>query len=335
MRPRREWIGFWAPAVLLAAPQLIGLATHARGPGVVRLFFGWLGHDDPFFPLYLLRNFGFPLLLAIPAWWVAPREWRKFYLAFLLLFIFTFVIVFSPDLLDNGKPIYYWHALNSVLVAAWLTKLATEHKQRLLAAVLAFLSVATALIVFRTETIASRRAFTDEELAVASFVRDHTGPQALFLTAPSLKSPVLSLAGRPVLRSATAWLWSHGYEFREREKRRAPNLCGHRGRCGITALLPRRLYLSRRCRTLRREGERDIFRGKLSRRFITALQSQFTMLANFAIKLHRRRVPPRANLLHAWNEILFHCSLNSRAPASLFIDFAKPVMVACLAGRSL
>ena len=217
MRPRREWLAFWAPAVLLAAPQLIALAPHARGTAMVRLFFGWLGHDDPFFPLYLLRNFGLPLLLAIPAWWAAPREWRKFYLAFLVVFVFSFVIVFSPNLFDNGKPIYYWHALNSVLVAAWLIKLATEHKQRLLAAFLAFLSIATALIVFRSETIASTRVFTDEELAAAAFVRDHTEPHALFLTAPSLKSPVLSLSGRPVLRSATAWLWSHGYEFRERE----------------------------------------------------------------------------------------------------------------------
>ncbi len=217
LRPRREWIGFWAPAVLLAAPQVIGLATHARGPGMIRPFFGWLGHDDPFFPMYLLRNFGLPLLLAIPAWWVAPREWRKFYLAFLILLIFTFAIAFSPNLLDNGKPIYYWHAFNSVLVAMWLIKLATEYKQRLLAVFLAFLSIATALIVFRTETIVSARMFTDEELAVAAFVRDHTEPHALFLTAPSLKSPVLSLGGRPVLRSATAWLWSHGYEFRERE----------------------------------------------------------------------------------------------------------------------
>lgn len=217
MRPRREWIGFWAPAVLLAAPQLFPLATHARDTGVVRLFFGWLGHDDPFFPIYLVRNFGLPLLLAIPAWWTAPREWRKFYLAFLILFIFTLAIVFSPNLLDNGKPIYYWHALNSVLVGAWLIKLATKHKQRLLAICLAFLSIATALIVFRAETISSTRAFTDEELTAAAFVRDHTPPHALFLTAPSLKSPVLSLSGRRVLRSATAWLWSHGYEFRERE----------------------------------------------------------------------------------------------------------------------
>lgn len=217
LRPRRAWIGFWVPAVLLASPPLVPLAVHARGSGVVRVFFGWLGHDDSFFPLYLLRNFGLPLLLAIPAFWVAPREWRKFYLAFLLLFIFTFVIVFSPNIFDNGKTFYYWHAMNSVLVAAWLIKLATQHKQRVLAVVLAFLSIATALIVFRHQTIASTRDFSDEELAAAAFVREQTEPHALFLTAPALSSPVLSLGGRRVVRGATAWLWSHGYEFRERE----------------------------------------------------------------------------------------------------------------------
>ena len=217
LKPRREWLAFWTPALLLAAPQLLTLAGHAKGSGIVRIFFGWLGHDDFFFPLYLLRNFGLPLLLAIPAWWAAPRAWRRFYLAFLFLFGFSLVVVFSPNLYDNGKIIYYWHAVNSVLVATWLIKLATEYKQRLLVALLALLSIATALIVFHSETIASQRSFTDEELAAAAFVREHTAPHALVLTAPALKSPVLCLTGRPVLRGATAWLWSHGYEFRERE----------------------------------------------------------------------------------------------------------------------
>ena len=226
-KPSRAWLAFWAPALLLAAPQLLTLAGHARGSGIVRIFFGWLGHDDSFFPLYLLRNFGLPLLLAIPAWWAAPRAWRRFYLAFLLLLGFGFTVVFSPNLYDNGKIIYYWHAVNSVLVATWLIKLATEHKQRALVVLLALLSIATALIVFHSETIASKRSFTDEELAAAAFVREHTAPQALVLSAPALNSPILCLTGRPVLRGATAWLWSHGYEFPRARKRRAQNLCGH------------------------------------------------------------------------------------------------------------
>ncbi len=217
LRPRREWLAFWTPAVLLATPQLMALSTHASGSGIVHFFFGWLGHDQGFFPLYLLRNLGLPLLLAIPAWWTAPRVWRKFYLAFLLPLALTFVVVISPSLYDNGKLIYYWHALNSILVAMWLVNLAVIHKQRVLALLLAILSVATALIVFRSETINAARVFTDEQLDAAAFARDHTAPHSLFLTAPSLRQPVLSFAGRSVLSSATAWLWSHGYEFRERD----------------------------------------------------------------------------------------------------------------------
>ena len=217
LRPRREWLAFWTPAVVIAAPQLLALSARASGNGIVHLFFGWLGHDQGFFPLYLLRNLGLPLLLAIPAWWTAPRVWRKFYLAFLLPLAVTFVVVISPNLYDNGKLIYYWHALNSILVAMWLINLAMVHRQRVLASLLAILCVATALIVFRSETVISARIFADEELSAAAFVRDHTAPHSLFLTAPTLRQPVLSFAGRPVVSSATAWLWSHGYEFRERE----------------------------------------------------------------------------------------------------------------------
>src|SRR5215813_1622694 len=206
MRPKRAWLLFWAPAILLALPQLFALGWHARDSGIVRLFFGWLGHDARFFPLYLLRNFGLPLILAIPAWWAAPKEWRKFYLAFLFLFIFSFVVVFSPNLFDNGKLTYYWHAVNSVLVARWLVKIANAHWKRALVVLVAFLSIATALLVFHTETVDVTRVFTDEEMSAVDFVRSQTAPHAMFLTAPALKSPVLSLAGRPVVRGATAWL---------------------------------------------------------------------------------------------------------------------------------
>ena len=217
LKPRWTWLCFWTAALLVSAPQLLTLALHAQGSGIVRPFFGWLGHDDRFFPLYLVRNFGLPLVLAIPAWWTAPREWRKFYLAFLILFIFPFVIVFSPNLYDNGKLIYFWHALNSVMVAGWLVRPLKVSWWRPVFMLLTFCSIATALLVFHSEVVTSKRLFSDEEIAAAKFIRNQTSPRALFLTAPALQSPALSLAGRPVVRGATAWIWSHGYEFRERE----------------------------------------------------------------------------------------------------------------------
>jgi hypothetical protein len=221
LRPRREWLAFWTPAVLLAAPQLLALAPHAAGGGVPRLQPGWMGQGEPHLALYLLRNFGLPLVLAVPAWFAAPREWRTFYLAFVLLLAFALVVVVSPNLFDNGKFTYYWHAVNSALVAAWLVKLAGARRRRPLAAsfaaLLALACVASGLAAAHSEARARARLFTDEELEAAAFAREHTPPRALFLTAPAVTQPVLCLAGRAVVRGPTSWLWSHGYEFRARE----------------------------------------------------------------------------------------------------------------------
>jgi hypothetical protein len=221
MRPRLAWLAFWMPAVLLAAPHLLGLASRAAGGGVVRLQPGWMGSDAPSFVVYMLRNFGVPLVLALPAWLAAPRAWKTFYLAFALLLVFALTVVVSPNVFDNGKLTYYWHALNSVLVARWLVSLARARRLKFLTAplavLLALLSVLTGVAALQAESRASARLFTGADLEVARFIREQTTPHALFLTAPDFNQPALSLAGRPVLRGPTAWLWAHGYEFRARE----------------------------------------------------------------------------------------------------------------------
>ncbi|HEV2862731.1 MAG TPA: hypothetical protein VGX48_17075 [Pyrinomonadaceae bacterium] len=217
LRPRRAWLAFWAPALLLAAPQLFGLASHVSGGGFVRLLPGWMGHDAPSFTVYLLRNFGLPLVLAVPAWLAAPRAWRGFYLPFVLLFAFALVVMFSPNTFDNAKVIYYWHAVNSAFVGSLIFRLAAEYRQRLLASLLALVCVASGLTALQNEGLKRELLFSDEELAAADFAREHTPPRSLFLAAPSLNHPVLSLAGRRVVRGPTFWPWSHGYEFRSRE----------------------------------------------------------------------------------------------------------------------
>src|SRR5215212_7354642 len=75
LRPRRAWLWFWVPALVLASPHLFELARHASGGQIVRLQPGWMGSDAPSFAVYLLRNFGVPLVLAVPAWVAAPRVW--------------------------------------------------------------------------------------------------------------------------------------------------------------------------------------------------------------------------------------------------------------------
>lgn len=221
LRPRRAWLWFWAPAVLLASPHLFELARHAAGGQIVRLQVGWMGSDAPSFTVYMLRNFGVPLLLAVPVWVAAPRVWKSFYVASLLLLVFALMVVVSPNVFDNGKLTYYWHAVNSALVARWLVSLARARSLRLLAAplalLLALLCVATGGAALRAESRANALLFSESDLEAARFVRERTAAHALFLTAPAFNQPVLALAGRTVVRGPTDWLWGHGYEFCARE----------------------------------------------------------------------------------------------------------------------
>ena len=111
-----------------------------------------------------------------------------------------------------------WHAVNSVLVGSLLAGLARGHARRLLALVVVLASTASGVAALKHESLQRELVFDSEEVAAAEFVRSHTEPRALFLTAPVIEQPVLCLAGRATLRGPTFWLWSHGYEFRDRER---------------------------------------------------------------------------------------------------------------------
>lgn len=218
LRPKVSWLAFWIPALLLAAPQLLGAATHAAGGGFVHLQLGWMMPEGTNVVVYLVQNFGLPILLAIPAWLFAPREWRAFYLAFLALFVFALVVMVSPNVFDNGKLMQPWHAFNSVLVGWLIARLARGYPRRLLALALVLTSIASGAAALKHESQQRSLVFDSEEVAAADYVRRHTEPRALFLTAPVIEQPVLCLAGRATLRGPTFWLWSHGYEFRDRER---------------------------------------------------------------------------------------------------------------------
>lgn len=217
VRPRRVWFAFWLPALLLALPQLARLAGHVAASGFAHLQIGWRGHNEPSWLLFWLRNIGLPTLLIVPAWFYAPRPLRLFYLAFLALLAFSLLLIFSPNDYDNLKLMYYWYAATCVLVAGWLVGLASRKRFRLPVALAVLISIASGVLAVGYELQSKSLMFSRDEVVAADFIRGHTAPRSLFLTAPSLHQPILSLAGRAIVRGATAWLWSHGYQFAERE----------------------------------------------------------------------------------------------------------------------
>ncbi|HWN10814.1 MAG TPA: hypothetical protein VNO50_16360 [Pyrinomonadaceae bacterium] len=221
LQPRRQWLAYWLPAVLLALPHLLTLVGHVSANSFMRFQPGWRAHTESVWIWYLLKNIGAPLLLIIPAWWAAPPLWRRFYLAFLFLLSFSLLIAVSPNDFDNIKLMYLWYAPTSVLIGAWLVRLASVDRwklpARVLATALTIVCIASGLLALQHERVSHHLIFSHEEMAAAASARETTQPRALFLTAPTLFQPILSLAGQPVLRANTDWLWSHGYEFGQRE----------------------------------------------------------------------------------------------------------------------
>ena len=217
LRPRRVWIAFWVPALALALPRFLELGGQLATAGFVRFQPGWRGQGEPSWLLFWLRNLGLPTLLIIPAWLTASRSLRRFYISFVFLLVLTLLFVFSPNDYDNLKLMAYWYAGTCVVIAAWLGRIARTRVGLACSVALVMVSVLSGVLAIAYEWRASKRIFDRDQIAAAEFVKRETAPHSLFLTAPSLHQPILSLAGRAVVRGPTAWLWSHGYPFAERE----------------------------------------------------------------------------------------------------------------------
>ena len=217
LRPRRVWLVFWLPAIVLAAPRFIELSGHLASAGFFRFQPGWRGQDESSWMIFWFRNVGLPGLLIIPAWLSSSRSLRLFYVPFLVLLALALLVVFSPNDYDNLKLMTYWQAASAVLIASWLSRIAERPLGRICSIAIIALSVCSGALAILAESHSSKVMFGRDEVAVADFVKANTKPHSLFLTAPSLHQPILSLAGRAVVRGPTAWLWSHGYPFAERE----------------------------------------------------------------------------------------------------------------------
>src|SRR5207249_3771540 len=215
---RREWLAFFVPALILGLPQLAWMWPPAGNHLRWQLF--WLadtdGHSDG--PLWFwLKNTSLfiPLLLAAFVWRGTLPAGLALRLAPLWLwFLVPNLMVFQPWDWDNTKFFVFWWLFGSVAVGAVLARLALRGVDGVvLAGALAIvLCLSGALDVGRALDLqVSSFEFTDAGgLKVASWVRENTGPDAVFLTASDHNQPVTALAGRRVVCGYTGWLYTYG-----------------------------------------------------------------------------------------------------------------------------
>lgn len=211
LRPRRAWLAFWVPAILLALPQMLNLGGHVSSGGFLRFHPGWMSYTYSNFFLFMVRNFGLPLLLVFPAFLASSKYLRTFYLPFVALMLFSFLFIISPDEIANTKLMYYWYGANAVILSAWLATLARQPKLRGLVVIVILCSIASGVLSVVKVSNMVWRIFSPAEIEVGNFARDKLPPKALFLSGQNHNQPVLCLAGKPIVLGYDFWVLGHGY----------------------------------------------------------------------------------------------------------------------------
>jgi len=215
---RIEWVGFFLPALLLAAPALAFLWP-SSGPGV-RLDLGWLAtngsnHDN--WAWFWLKNTGLFIPLLLVAQFLRgllPTDFQRHFAPMWLWFLIPNLVLFHPWDWDNQKFFIFWALLGALLIGALLARLFQGGTlPALLAAGLLFLLVLPGTLdaARDTDMLEASLSFADPNgVEAAAWARSETDPKAIFLAAPDHNEPIPSLAGRRVVIGYPGWVWSYG-----------------------------------------------------------------------------------------------------------------------------
>jgi hypothetical protein len=221
---RREWLVFFAPALVIGVPLVLWMLPPAnnslcgQGPslGGYCIEMGWLTGGD-FWPWFWIKNTSvfIPLLIAAhfaQRWF--PTLFGKWFAPMWLWFLVPNVIVLQPWDWDNTKFFIFWALLGSVMVGGLLAGLFKRGPAAavLASALLVLLGLSGALDLARAldPTVSSYQFVDAKGLQVADWVRLNTSPDAVFAVAGQHNNPIPTLSGRRVLVGYAGWLYTYG-----------------------------------------------------------------------------------------------------------------------------
>jgi hypothetical protein len=214
---RRQWLGYFLPALGLGLPALAWLWPPGATP--IRLQLGWMagmdGHHDAV-AWFWFANLGIfiPLLLVAQLWKRVPLgEFRWRYAPLWLWFLVPNLAILTQWEWDNTKFFIFWALFGALLVAALIVFVAQHGAGGLaLAGLLALVLGLSGLLDLTRAVDLSQNAyqFVDSRgLQVAAWARSHTPPHAIFLTSTDHNEPVAALGGRRVVLGYPGWLWTY------------------------------------------------------------------------------------------------------------------------------
>jgi len=213
-----RWLYYVIPAGVIALPFVLWLFPGGSN-NFFKIDFGWM-HGDEFILWFWIKNLGLYILAFIAGYIISGKETRKFYWPFFGLFIITNIFIFQPNYYDNMKIMLWWFLLGAILTGTFFSYLKNKfgRKGYALIGVCFVLLTATGFLSVYRETYVSWKMFSNEDMALANFVKNKTSQDAIFLTSDKHNNPITCLAGRSIIMGYRGWLWTHGINYIEREQ---------------------------------------------------------------------------------------------------------------------
>jgi hypothetical protein len=182
---------------------------------------------------WALNAGGLFILLAL-GFLKAKKETRIFYLPFFLLFVLANLVKFQPWYFDNYKLLLHWLALTSALAPlalCWIRDFKAPARTYVTVGLAALLVASTGFGVFTHGSMVEQtyEMWSGEEIAMATWVRANTAPDAVFLTGTAHNHPIPALTGRPRVMGYEGWLWSHGIPWTSIEGRKSDEIAMYEG----------------------------------------------------------------------------------------------------------
>ncbi len=179
--------------------------------------------------VFWVKNWGIFLPLSLLGSTLAYRGKKKdlfyFSLFFWILFFLANLVQFQPQLWDNTK-LFAWVYVGLATSCAYAIQTvyrALHH--RLFAKSITVILLFTLCISGGLDIVHNldwqKKTFqmlSKDQIELGRYVRDHTPPESVILTADSVQNPVPMISGRSVLLGYAGWMFNFGLPYQQRQK---------------------------------------------------------------------------------------------------------------------
>jgi len=168
--------------------------------------------------LFYPANLGMSFILGLLVGLKNLRHHKSVNLSFLFIFslycnLIPLIVVLTVYEWDMFK-FFYFSQIGFVVLSgiaiSWLWK---KKLGKIIAAILIAITCFTSVLTLLWSGFNKYQAYTADQYQVGIWIKNNTQKNSVFLTPPSVHSPVTQIAGRLRVLSYTTWPYSHGYNM--------------------------------------------------------------------------------------------------------------------------